>query len=125
MQQDTIFIQELKTTATIGIQAWEKEMKQPIVLDLVITTDITQAAAHDDIRHAIDYKQVCDMVSSLVENSNFELIESLATAIADLILKKFDAQKIKVTLYKPIAVPQAKTVGVCIERTKPSSANAL
>jgi dihydroneopterin aldolase len=122
--QDTIFIQELKTSATIGVLEWEKTSKQIILIDLALSTDIRQAALHDDLRQTLDYKLICDQVISLVKTSNFELIETLATAVADHILNNFAAAAVKVTIYKPQAIPQAKTVGISIERTKPSSHSA-
>ena len=53
----------------------------------------------------------------MVENSRFELIETLADAIANLCLKHPLARKVEVSLRKPGAVRLADSVGVDIFRS--------
>ena len=47
--QDIIFINELRIETVIGIFDWERQIKQTVVLDLELATDISKAAASDHI----------------------------------------------------------------------------
>jgi dihydroneopterin aldolase len=46
------------------------------------------------------------------------LLEPLAEAIIDLMLEKFDAQWVRIEVAKTGVVPNARDVGVRIERTR-------
>lgn len=123
MQQDTIFIQELKTYAYIGVYDWEQKTRQAILLDLFFTTDINTAAASDNLKDTLDYANIAKQIIQLVENSSFALIETLAQTIANFVLNNFKTDKVKIIVYKPNACLQAKTVGVCIERSRSKSSS--
>ncbi len=101
----------------IGIHDWEKQSKQTVFLDMDLSHDCREAARTDDIRYAMDYFAVCTQVSELVNHSEYNLIETLAEQIAQLVLTKFNCQKVKLTLYKPGAIPEAQSVGITIKRS--------
>ncbi|PJF33565.1 MAG: bifunctional dihydroneopterin aldolase/7,8-dihydroneopterin epimerase, partial [Phototrophicales bacterium] len=52
---DIVFIEQLEVLTTIGVFDWEKEIKQKLVFDLELGTDIRQAAASDDLKDTLDY----------------------------------------------------------------------
>jgi len=51
-----------------------------------------------------------------VQATRFELIETLAESVAELIMSEFSVPWIKLTLHKPGALPKALSLGVQIER---------
>ncbi|MCP4595002.1 dihydroneopterin aldolase, partial [Neptuniibacter sp.] len=51
-----------------------------------------------------------------IEQSEFLLVETMAEQIAELVMKEFSVKWLRLRLGKPGAVPQAKDVGVVIER---------
>ncbi len=113
---DIVFIRDLRMETVIGIYEWEREIKQPVVLDLEMGTDIAKAAASDAIEDTLDYKAVSKRLIEFVEESEFQLVESLAERCAGIVLKEFKVPWVRLTLNKVGAVSAARDVGVIIER---------
>ena len=113
---DIVFIRDLRIDACIGIYDWEREIRQQIRLDIEMAWDNRPAAASDDIQYTLNYKESAELVTAFVQKSEFELVETLAERIAELLLTKMKLPWVKVTLGKPLAVPGASEVGVSIER---------
>ena len=115
---DKVFIEQLSIWATIGVYDWEKQIKQQLLLDLLMDWDIRLASAHDDLAHALDYARVSQAVTEHVQSRPFELIETVAEEVAQLILEQFHVSKVRVCVRKPQAVESAANVGVEIERIR-------
>jgi len=113
---DIIFITELKIDTVIGIYDWERKVKQTIRIDLEMGTDIRKSAQSDVIDDTLNYKKVAKRLISYVENTEFELVETLAEKIADIVRTEFNVPWLRLRLAKPGAVRGAKDVGVLIER---------
>lgn len=122
-QSDVVFIKGLKVEAVIGVFDWERAITQPLLIDIVLETDISAAAASDDVSDALSYKEVCDDVSEWCKEIQAKLLEHLAGQISDKIFAKYDCQKITLSIAKPTAITQADAVGVQITRYAPASAN--
>ncbi|WP_024850447.1 dihydroneopterin aldolase [Hydrogenovibrio kuenenii] len=119
MQQDIIFIKGLAVNAVIGVFDWEKEIKQPLVFDIDLYTDLKQASESDNLQDTVCYKTVSDDVIALTEASRFDLIESLAEQVCEHVLSTQPGVKaLKLTLNKPDAVPAAQSVGLNIYRQR-------
>lgn len=115
---DTVFVRGLKATTIVGIFEWERRLPQSIMLDLEMETDIRPAAASDSIDDALDYKQVAKAVVEHVEESRFQLVETLADSVARLILSQFGVAAVTVTLNKYGALSDAVDVGIRLRRTR-------
>lgn len=115
---DTVFITGLAFDTTIGIYDWEREIKQRIVVDLELATDVRKAAETEDITHALNYAEISERVQRFVESSAYQLIETMAEDLAQLILCEYNTPKVLVTIHKPGAVKMAQDLGVKIERTR-------
>jgi dihydroneopterin aldolase len=113
---DIVFIRGLRIETTIGIYDWEKQIKQPVVLDLEMASDIARGAATDRIEDALDYKAVSKRLKQFVSESRFELVETLAERIAAIIREEFGVLWVRLTLNKIGAVTDSEGVGVIIER---------
>ena len=113
---DKVFIEQLEVITTIGVYDWEQQIKQKLVLDLEMAHDNRPAGKSDDVVDALDYSQVSQAVLSHIEQGRFLLVERVAEEVAELIMTRFNVPWIKICLTKPGAVPQAKGVGVVIER---------
>ena len=114
---DKIFLTGLKVECVVGIWEWERQVKQPVVLDIEMATDIRKAAASDHIDDTIDYKKVSKRLLSFVGESQFQLVETLTERIAEILVKEFQAPWVRVKLNKQGALRGAKDVGIVIERT--------
>jgi 7,8-dihydroneopterin aldolase/epimerase/oxygenase len=115
---DRIFLRELRTETIIGIFDWERKVRQTISVDLEFPGDVRRAAATDRIEDTLNYKSVAKRVLAFVEQSEFQLVETLAEHIAQLILREFAVAWVRVTLNKPGAVRGSRDVGVVIERAR-------
>ena len=113
---DTVFIRGLKAKAVIGVFDWEKQIRQNLVLDLDLRADVAHAAASDALENAVDYKAISQRVVEFVEDSQFQLVESMAEAVASIIREEFAVSWVRVRIAKPFAVRTAQEVGVVIER---------
>lgn len=123
---DIVYIQGLRIYTIIGIHDWERTRPQAVVLDLELATDIRAAAQSADIRHALDYDAVSKRLIAFVKASQCQLLETLAEQIAQLLMVEFEVPWLRLRLSKPDAVPEARDVGLLIERgVKPDLASAL
>ena len=113
---DIVFIEALKVETIIGVYDWERHVKQTVLLDIKMGFDISRAAKADDIACALDYYQVSKRLSEYIQNSHFNLIETLVESCAAIILSEFDALGCHVCVRKLGAVANAQSVGVTIER---------
>ncbi|QCU90820.1 dihydroneopterin aldolase [Thiomicrorhabdus sediminis] len=118
-QLDTIYIEALKTQAIIGIYDWERANRQPLIFDIEMDLPLKSAAMTDDITQTVDYKTVCDQVIEFVENSEFELLETLVEQICEQIFSKHPTvMVIRLKVSKPMAVEQTDTVGLKVTRCR-------
>ena len=113
---DIIFLHDLKVDTVIGIWDWERKIRQTVVIDLDMATDIRKAAASDSVEDTLNYKAVAKRVQQFVGDSEFQLVETLAESIAGIVTDEFDVPWVKVRVAKPGAIRGAKDVGVLIER---------
>lgn len=113
---DIVYIRDLKIETVIGIFDWERRIRQTVSLDLEMASDIRKAAATDDIRDALDYKAVAKRLISFVGDSEFQLVETMAEKIAQIVREEFGVPWLRLRLSKPGAVRGSQDVGVIIER---------
>ena len=113
---DIIYLRDLRIDTIIGIYDWERRMKQTIIIDLEMGTDIRKAANSDNIDDTLNYKAVTKRLLSYVGESEFELVETLAEKIAEIIMTEFNVPWLRLSLNKKGAVRYVRDVGVIIER---------
>jgi len=113
---DIVFLRGLRIETVIGIYDWEKEIKQPVVLDIEMAGDIARAAASDSIEDTLDYKAISKRLQQFVSESRFELVETLAERCAAILREEFGVGWVRLKLDKVGAVSGAQGVGVIIER---------
>ena len=119
---DIVFINDLRIETIIGIYDWERKVKQTISLDLEMGTDIRRAAATDAIDDTLNYKAVAKRLIAFVGASEYQLVETLAEKIAEIVLSEFAVPWLRLTVHKPGAVRGSRDVGVIIERGSRESA---
>ena len=113
---DTVFIEDLRIETVIGIYDWERKIRQVVALDVEMAFDNRKPAASDRIEDTLDYKAVSKRLIAFVENSTFQLVETLAERCAEIVLNEFNVSWLRLKLAKPGAVRGSKSTGVVIER---------
>ena len=113
---DIIFLHDLTIETIIGIYDWERKEKQSVVLDLDMGANIAAAARTDAIEDTLNYKAVAKRLIQFVGDSDFQLVETLAERVAEIVLNEFDVPWLRLRVNKKGAVRGASDVGVIIER---------
>jgi 7,8-dihydroneopterin aldolase/epimerase/oxygenase len=113
---DIVYIRDLKVATVIGIFDWERRIRQTVSLDLEMATDIRRAAATDHINDTLDYKAVGKRLISFIEASKFQLVETMAERVAEIVLNEFPVPWLRLRVSKPGALRGAQDVGIIIER---------
>nr|WP_217485861.1 MULTISPECIES: dihydroneopterin aldolase [Cobetia] len=113
---DRVLIEALVVETVIGVYDWERTIRQRLVMDLEMATDIRAAAADDDLTHTLDYAAISARIQTFAEDSRFELVETFAERLAALLREEFGIPWLTMTVRKPGAVPEAAAVGVRIVR---------
>ena len=123
---DIVFIQGLRVYCIIGIHDWERNRPQPVLLDLEMGTDIRPASHSEDIALALDYDAISKDLCTFIKASECRLLEALAEQIAQRLQSRFGVPWLRLRLSKPDAVPEARDVGILIERgVRPEPSSAL
>jgi dihydroneopterin aldolase len=116
---DAILIRDLRVEALIGIHRRERHVAQTLSIDLDIGLPSDAVFASDKVADTIDYEQVTLRIKALAASGHFRLVETFADRVAALLVGEFGAPWVMVSAAKIGILPNAKFVGVSIERRKP------
>jgi dihydroneopterin aldolase len=118
---DAIKILGISATGYHGVFPEERREGQPFICDITLYFDLSPAGATDNLSMTVDYGAVAKVVEAEITGDAVDLIERLATIIADKILDTFLlVDSVEVTIHKPLA-PVGVTVSdiaVTIERVR-------
>ena len=95
-----------------GVNDDERRDGQTFVFDL--TLEIAEPK-EDAIDATIDYRHVRDIVRGINDAESYQLLETLAAAIADALNAELRVKRVRVTVRKP-GVAWAEWTGVTCER---------
>ncbi len=115
---DRILIKDLLARCIIGVNDDERREKQDVVINVALYADLRPAARSDRFEDAIDYRALKKRILSVVESSQYYLVEALAERIAEICLENPDVQLAQVTVEKPSALRFARSVGVEVTRDR-------
>lgn len=113
---DRVLVRDLRLRGIVGINDWERQKKQDIVVNLTLSGDFRRAGASDAIEDALNYRTITKEIIAYVEASRHFLVETLATELARICVVEHGAERAKVRVEKPGALRFADSVGVEIER---------
>jgi dihydroneopterin aldolase len=100
-----------------GVDDWERETEQLFVYDLEL--ELPEPAA-DEIDQTVDYREVVALVRRVSEERQFQLLESMAAAVAQALLGRFPVERARVRVRKPqvqLGTPVEFT-GATVERRR-------
>lgn len=115
---DKIYVRDLSLRCIIGIYPEERKNRQDVLVNLMLEGNFSEAARTDNIEHTANYKTIIKQIISLVEESEFFLVETLAERISEVCLADPRVQRATVTLDKPGALRFARSVAVEITRSR-------
>ena len=112
---DRIELRGLRVRGTHGVFDHEKRDGQDFLVDLVLWTDFTAAAASDDLADTVDYGALALFARDVVAGPSCDLIETVASRIADGVMEMAPgAHAVEVTLHKPQAPIPAEFADVAV-----------
>ena len=112
---DSIELRGLRVRGHHGVFDHEKRDGQDFLVDLVLWTDFTAAAASDDLADTVDYGALALFARDVVAGPPCDLIETVAVRIADGIMDLApQAAAVEVTLHKPQAPIPAEFADVAV-----------
>ena len=115
---DKIIVKDLRVNGIIGIYDHERVTPQEMLINLVLYTDIRDAAKTDDFSKCVDYEKVSNIVMAYAQTSKRLTVEALAEDLANLCLDVPGVQRVNIRVEKTQAIPFTDSVGVEIERER-------
>jgi len=115
---DKIIIKNLLARGIIGVNDWERNRPQNILINITMFTDTRPAALTDNLDDCVNYSTMSKKVLAHAEAVNRLTVEALANDLARICLEEKGVQKVIVRVEKPGAVRFAESVGVEIERSR-------
>jgi dihydroneopterin aldolase len=113
-----IFLRDLEVETVIGVEEHERLSPQPLVVSVELDADLDRAAGTDDLRHAVDYAAVAEVVRTHAKDARFRLLEAFAGSLADAILDRFaPVSQVLLRIEKPRAVRGARA-GIELRRAR-------
>jgi len=113
-----IRIKNLRLRTVIGINDWERDLLQDIILNIEFEFDSDAAAKSDDIKDTVDYKTLKRKIIKYVENSKVFLLEKMADDILNILFKDPKVQSAQVEVDKPNALRYTDSVSVVASRIR-------
>lgn len=113
-KKDYLHIKSLKVATRIGVYNWEQQIQQTLLIDISLPMDFS--TCQDELRSTLDYATLCKKVTDFVESTSFQLIETVANQVANLIKSEFKVSDLIVKVSKPHAVKNAADIQVVVTR---------
>ncbi len=113
---DVIFVRDIRLETLIGAYEFERRQPRTLQVNVEIGRPSLQACSTDRLADTIDYSEVVGRVKEIFSAHRFHLLEPLAELLARDMLERFDAHWICLEISKSGIVPNARDVGVRIER---------
>jgi dihydroneopterin aldolase len=96
-------VRDLRLHGRHGVHAHEKEQGQDFVFDVEL--DVGERGISDRLEDAVDYRHVARTVEEVSGARSYDLLEALAAAVAEELVRRFGAERALVRVTKPAVRP--------------------
>jgi len=111
--QNILRIKNMKFYAYHGVTETEKEVGNRFEVDCELKTAANLTSMSDSLDDTVDYSSVYDLVSRIVTENKFNLVETLANKLADDIFEAYNLSRVRIRVRK-IKPPMAGEID-CFE----------
>ena len=119
MPIDTIFMRRIRLDASVGVFPWERQVRQPIEVDVEAEVDTSAVLQTHNLSDGLDFTVVANAVRDVVEQGHVELVEVIADRIAARLLASTQALRVVVEVRKYVPFASlADNVGVRVQRER-------
>jgi FolB domain-containing protein len=115
---DKIIIRDLIARGIIGLNDWEREKPQEILINIELLVDLRGAGESDDLQDSVSYSTIAKRAQAHAETAGRLTVEALANDLARICLEYPGVNGVRVRVEKPGAVRFTRAVGVEIERRR-------
>ncbi len=122
---DRVRIEGLVADCVVGVYPHEREVLQPLRVDLEMRLDLERAAVEERVKYTIDYDFLSAQLVFLLQAARFRLLETAAHVIARYVLappepeaRRAQVESVTVRLTKPDALAGRATPSIEITRSK-------
>ena len=113
-----VFVRDLELEAHIGVYRHEKTAAQPLRINVDLTVQEGDTPFDDQLSKVVDYGKVVDGIRAIIAEGHVNLVETLAERVAAFALQDDRVLVARVRIEKLKVIPEAKSVGVEIERAR-------
>ncbi len=113
---NAIHVRGLEVETRIGVPDEERASPQRLKIDLEMEPAVDFGGMEDEVDRTIDYHRASVAVRELAATGERKLVETLASEIADLMIGRFGAVRVRIRIRKYI-LPWTEWVGVELERS--------
>jgi dihydroneopterin aldolase len=115
----TVELYGLEIDGRHGVDDEERATPQPFLYDLWL--EVPDAALADRIEDTVDYREVVRAVRELSDGRQFQLLEAMAAAVAELLIERFGVERTRVRVRKPAVQLEAPVewTAAIVERRRP------
>lgn len=108
-----LFLTGITAEGRHGANPGEKDEAQDFVVDL----DVEVQVGADELSATADYRELIATARSTVEERSFDLLESIAHAVADAVVQHEGVTRVSAVVHKPAAARSNAVQGVAAAAT--------
>ena len=100
-----------------GVEEEEQRLGQLFLFDVQL--EVGERGANDVLADAVDYTRVAAAIRELSDARHYDLLEALASDVADELVRRFAPERLRLRVRKPHVKPAGMTVefsAVTVER---------
>lgn len=113
---DCIRVSDLRVECVIGVDGWERRLKQEVYVDVMLYGDLSGAGESDNLTRTVDYRALCEAVVVEMSVSNHLLLEAFAEHVAAICLAAHElVERVRVSVRKPRALSGFGSAQVVVE----------
>lgn len=118
MARDRVFIHDLRVDCIVGVLEHERVRTQPLLLDVELGLDVSEAAYAGRIAATCDYTRVADEIAAMLEFRRYRLLEMAAEELCAMLIGLHpNLDDVRLRLRKPLALAgRAREAGVELHR---------
>ena len=113
----TVEVRDLRVFGRHGVHDEERERGQDFLFDVEL--EVGERGTSDRIEDAVDYVEVARVVQAVSDGEQFNLLEALASAVADELERRFAPEGVRVRVRKPEVRPAGLEGTVAATVTRP------
>jgi 7,8-dihydroneopterin aldolase/epimerase/oxygenase len=113
----TVEVRDLRVFGRHGVHEEERERGQDFVFDVEL--EVGERGTSDQLEDAVDYVDVTRIVRDVSDAQRYNLLEALASAVADELERRFAPERIRVRVRKPEVRPAGLDGTVAATVTRP------